>query len=77
MPTQGQAPAREKQANADVSADSLSGARQMQESSSHASFYGDQMAKHGVFYWLLHAIVAFGVAVAGAAVWDSFLSKLF
>jgi hypothetical protein len=42
-----------------------------------STFYSRQMAKHGLFYWFLHAVVALCVAIAGAAVWDSFLSKIF
>jgi hypothetical protein len=76
MPTHGQAPAREKQTNA-VANSSIESLTPGTVPSSRPSFYREQMAKHGAFYWLLHAIAALAVSVAGAAVWDSFVSKLF
>jgi hypothetical protein len=76
MPTQGQAPAREKQPNAAANGSSESLATGTAVSP-RPSFYQEQMAKHGAFYWLLHAMVALAVAVVGAAVWDSLLSKIF
>lgn len=78
MPSYGQAPAPEK-----IASTAGSNSASAQTGVSHpspslrSSFYSQQMAKHGVFYWVLHAVVALGVAIAGAAVWDFFVYKFF
>jgi hypothetical protein len=77
MPSYGQAPAPEKKPTASSGSESLQAGFTQPGGSTQPTFYSQQMAKHGLFYWFLHAAVALGVAIAGAAVWDSFLSKIF
>ena len=66
MPSYGQAPAPEKVPSP---ANSVAAPQ--------PTFYSLQMARHGVFYWGLHAAVALAVAIAGAAVWDLLFLRFF
>jgi hypothetical protein len=41
------------------------------------TWYQGKMAQHGWWYWTLHAIIAFGVALLATFVWERWLTHLF